>query len=541
MLCNTQSIVVDTHEGCLVGESHADLLVFKGIPYAKPPIGNRRWKPAEAIDPWQGERQDTHYSPACVQPQTHAKKDFYYFPIPQMSEDCLYLNLWAPDFQPAPSNTLKPVMVFIHGGSLVHGSATGYDGSHLARQGVVLVTINYRLNVFGYFAHPELSAESPEGASGNYGITDQLEALRWIQRNIKAFGGDPDNVTVFGHSAGGFSVPLLMATEQSAGLFHKAIAQSAVLPSLSYLSKAMANKPSAEQQGKHYIDLIGDLTLEQMRALPADQLVAPLNTMNSREQYCDVVIDNWLYTDQLLNVFERGQQRAMPFMVGCTDDESTFAISEFDLALPNNSEAYTNSVNRQYSDAAEEFLRIYPNETPQASSVCALSDAWFGWAAEKLATTVAASGSPTFLYKFEHSMPWSDQLGVGAFHGMDILLLFFGIKDYKAGEVFQDGLANWPAFNIRQTDIDMADQLMEYLTCFAKTGNPNQPHQTEWPQYTLDKPDFLIFQNGLAKQSAEVFCRGYGLFDTLIAEQKDRDEPWSYEVGLLQTMVNHRN
>lgn len=540
MLTQSSQIMISTPLGDLVGEELDRLMVFKGIPYAKPPIGCRRWKPAEPIDPWIGERAATAYSPACVQPQTHNKTDFYYFPVPQMSEDCLYLNIWAPALSDLASVKACPVMMYIHGGSLVHGSATGYDGSHLARQGVVVVTINYRLNVFGYFSHPELSEESPHSVSGNYGVTDQIEALKWINRNISAFGGDPDNVTIFGHSAGGYSVPLLMATRHTKGLFHKAIALSGILPSMSYLSKKLGSKASAEQQGINYISRLGDLTLKDMRDLPAEDLLAPLNRMTSREQYCDVVVDGWLYDDQLINIFASGKQHAIPFMVGCTSDESSFAITEYDLLLPDNANVFADEVKRKFGENACEFLTYYPKETPQKSSIGAFSDAWFVWAAERYAKNMALSGNTTYLYYFQHSMPWSDSLGVGAFHGLDILAIFWGIKDYCPNEKFLSGMKNWPDFTIRKEDIDIADLLINYLTNFAKTGSPNKDDLPIWPEYDVGRPAFLTYIDGKAISKKCEFNQAYKLFDKIISNRNISNETWSYDVGLLDSMVKNK-
>lgn len=537
MLRQYRDITITTSLGDLVGEVQDGLMVFKGIPYARPPIGSRRWKSAEPARPWSGERVATSYSPACVQPQTHKKTDFYYFPVPQMSEDCLYLNVWAPVISKRKSRQLYPVMMFIHGGSLVHGSATGYDASHLANQGVVVVTINYRLNVFGYFAHPKLSEESPYGVSGNYGITDQIEALKWIRRNIMAFGGNPNNVTIFGHSAGGFSVPLLMATGHTSGLFHKAIAQSGILPSMSYLRKNYGSKPSAEQQGLDYIARFGRLTLADMRELAADELIAPLNLMNSREQYCDVVVDGWLYEDQIINIFAAGKQQSMPFMVGCTSDESSFAISEYDLTLPDNSSDFVREVKQKFAGRASEFLGYYSKDNPKKSSVDAFSDAWFVWAAERYGRDMAAAGNATYLYYFEHSMRWSHALGVGAFHGLDILALFWGIKDYLPGQRFLAGMKNWPNFTVEKKDIDIADILIRYLANFAKTGSPNNDNLPIWPEFEIDRSAFMVFSNGMAIPKTGEFNPSFQMFDQIISERERTNESWSYDVGLLESML----
>ena len=261
-------VVVNTPQGSLVGEvlgeGAAAISTFKGIPYALPPVGVRRWKPAEPFPTWTGKRNALAFSPDCIQPSLF-DDNFFYLITPQMSEDCLYLNVWAPS---GGTNLSVPVMVWIHGGGLVDGagSNTFYDGAELARKGVIVVSINYRLGIFGYFSHPELSAESPHQVSGNYGITDQIQALKWVQKNIAAFGGNPENVTVFGQSAGALSIVHLLTSPLSKGLFHRAIAQSPYMTPLPDLRRSIFGKPSAEQHGSCFAEGLGAASLVQLRS-----------------------------------------------------------------------------------------------------------------------------------------------------------------------------------------------------------------------------------------------------------------------------------
>ncbi len=261
--------VVETPAGKLRGIVAGDLQVFKGIPFALPPVGANRWKPPVPMPSWSGVRDATEFGAACVQPKPRAGSIYADEP-PVMSEDCLFLNIWT------PKNARKaPVFVWIHGGALTSGASnlSMYEGSKLAGRGVVFVSINYRLGILGYLAHPELSVESSEGISGNYGLKDQIEALRWIQRNIAAFGGDPSKVTIAGESAGALSVMHLMTAPPARGLFAKTIAQSAYMISLPELQRARHGTPSAESIGAQLATAIGARDLAALRSMDATTLV----------------------------------------------------------------------------------------------------------------------------------------------------------------------------------------------------------------------------------------------------------------------------
>ena len=259
-----------TPQGDLIGKlapTNDTVRMFLGIPYAAPPIASARWKPPATPESWTGERMATDYGPNCMQ-EPYPKGSFFYRPVRLSSEDCLYLNVWTS----AHSDEKRPVMVWIHGGALTRGSGARatYDGSNLAQKGIVLVTINYRLGVFGYFAHPELISESPNDAAGNYGLLDQVRALEWVQDNIAAFGGDPDNVTIFGESAGSWSVNLLSASPLAKGLFHKAIGErGARLDPRMTLSEAT-------RDGSDLAAALGAASLADMRAVSAQQLLLSL-------------------------------------------------------------------------------------------------------------------------------------------------------------------------------------------------------------------------------------------------------------------------
>jgi len=272
--------VVRTPAGAIEGRAEADLNVFKGLPYAQAPVGPARWTPPRPVADWPGVRQATAFGPACMQP-TPQGQGIYSDALPGMSEDCLSLNIWTPK-----AARRAPVLVWIHGGALTAGaSGEGiYDGAALARQGVVVVTINYRLGVLGWLAHSELSRESPLGVSGNYGLLDQIEALRWVRRNIAAFGGDPANVTIAGESAGGLSVLYLMVAPPARGLFAKAIAESAYMVSTPELKQARFGARSAEASGADLAARLGAHGVADLRAMDAGKLAnaAPLIAASRR-------------------------------------------------------------------------------------------------------------------------------------------------------------------------------------------------------------------------------------------------------------------
>ena len=264
----TPRVSIDT--GVLVGSLRPDtgVAVFKAVPYARPPVGTLRWRPPEPPAPWRLERLSKDAGPACMQPAS-PPQPFYAFDEAKMSEDCLYLNVFAP-----PGAEKTPVMVWIHGGSLINGAASdeGYDGERLAARGVIVVTINYRLGVFGYFSHPELSRESAHHASGNYGTLDQIAALQWVKRNIEAFGGDPSRVTIIGQSAGALSVAHLMTSPLAAGLFQSAVAESVYLPAMPELRASRFGLEPAETTGLKFGRAHGAADLPALRGLSAEAL-----------------------------------------------------------------------------------------------------------------------------------------------------------------------------------------------------------------------------------------------------------------------------
>ncbi|RYD67199.1 MAG: carboxylesterase family protein, partial [Sphingomonadales bacterium] len=310
-----QTPVVQTPAGGVQGSEQGQVRIFKGIPFAQAPIGAMRWKPPVAMPAWDGVRKATSFGPACVQPHARAV-GIYTNPPEKMSEDCLTLNIWAPK-----AAAKLPVFVWIHGGALVGGFSHErmYDGAKMAqRGGAIVVSINYRLGILGYLAHPELSKESAAGVSGNYGLLDQIAALHWVQRNIASFGGDPGNVTIAGESAGALSVLYLLASPQARGLFHKAIAQSSYMVTTPELKQGKFGLPSAEAAGTLAMTALGATDLAGLRAMDAEKLT---DTAAGKGYGPWAAIDGKVLTRQLVDTWDRGEQAKVPVLAGFNSGE----------------------------------------------------------------------------------------------------------------------------------------------------------------------------------------------------------------------------
>ena len=395
--------IVDAPAGAVRGETVGAADVYRGVPYAQAPVNDLRWRAPQPLPRWSGVREARRFGPACMQPESP------FYDHPGMSEDCLFLNIWAPaDARDAP------VMVWIHGGSLVGGAGSDpiHDGSAFAAQGIMVVSINYRLGPLGWLAHPALSAESEQGVSGNYGLLDQIQALRWVRDNIGAFGGDPGNVTIAGESAGALSVVLLMASPDARGLFHRAIAQSPYMITMPPLRDGgYVDWPDAETIGASLAEHLNAGDLDALRAMDAGAIVAgaagtgyfPLAT-----------IDGHILPDQLVDIFDRGEQAPVPVLAGFNEGE----IRSLRFLLPpapGSAEAYTREIRARYGDLAEAFLDHYPAGMIDESMLATTRDALYGWTAERLAANQTALGAPSFLYYFDHGYPAAEEAGLRAF------------------------------------------------------------------------------------------------------------------------------
>ena len=458
--------------GVRVGQA-SDVWAFKGIPFAAPPVGERRWQPPAPVAAWDGERAADTFGPRCMQ----SSRPSLGGGIPPLSEDCLYLNVWTagtPDEQ-------RPVMVWIHGGALTAGAGSGssYDGTALARRGVVLVTINYRLGPFGYLAHPQLTSESPHAASGNYGVLDQIAALEWVRRNIARFGGDPDRVTIFGESAGAWSVQTLLATPLAKGLFHRAIgASGGVLRSYGGTPELATAETEGEQFGATLLgtDDADVVTLAAMRATSAVDVMAAAGAPEGRIRTRPVV-DGWVLPNTTRAIFEAGEQHSVPVLVGWNADEGSLAAGR----APADVAAYHAWAGETFGDDAAAFLNVYPAETAETARQAfldAYGDKNFGWEMREWARLTANVGQQAFLYHFSRVPPESD---TGVYHGAEIRYVF--------GNLYGPGARH----DYTLLDGWVSDLMASFWVAFAATGDPNTPDTPPWLAYSPLRDELLDF------------------------------------------------
>jgi len=462
--------VVRVETGALKGARSVDVVSFKNIPYAAPPVGDRRWRAPAPAAAWTDVRDASKYGNDCMQNRMSWDKTTSTQP---MSEDCLNLNVWAP-VTATPASKL-PVMVWVHGGGFVSGSGTApvMDGSTLVAHGILVVTFNYRLGRFGFFAHPALSAESPDATLGNYGFMDQIAALQWIKRNIKAFGGDPDNVTVFGQSAGGDSINNLMLAAPAKGLFQKAIVMSGGGRTVwKSLHDDGPSGPSAESIGQAFAASAGIAKGKDdaaaLRAIPAARVQGSINLLNQEAKtYTGPIIDGKLVTSSVADGFAAGRQARIPYLVGATNSELGFLPGIFLKPM-------SKPLVEKLGDDLDKVVDAYGSRDIFDLNI--VSDVTFVEPARYLAAT-ASSVQPTYLYRFSYVSEAKKKGSKGAAHATDIPYVF----------------GNLSATGDKVTDADrQAAQLIEdYWTAFAKTGVPKVTGQAAWPAYNK-KDDKLL-------------------------------------------------
>jgi len=454
-------------KGTTVG--NGAIRVFSGIPYAAPPVGNLRWRPPQPVAPWQRVKDATTPGPACTQ-----GKVFDDISFPQQSEDCLTVNVYAP-----VEATRLPVMVWIHGGGFQAGGGPEprHDGQAFARKGIVLVTMNYRLGVFGFLAHPELTRESARSASGNYGLLDQVAALRWVKDNIAAFGGDPGNVTVFGESAGSFAVSGLMASPLGKGLFHKAIGQSGAFFGATLGPGSLA---AAEQQGVAFARATGADTLAALRGKPAQEL---LDAATASKQHFSPVIDGYFLPRDVPATYAAGEQSHVPLLAGWNADEIRTAVT----LRPQKPtvQTFTEHTRQQFGVHAEAVLRAYSASTDAEaleSAAALASDMFIGYSTWKWIEMHLATGrSPVYRYSFDRQIPVpTGHTVMGApVTAKDIGARHAGEIEYVFGSLER----SLPKVPWEDVDRKLSDTMTSYWVNFARTGDPNGPALPRWSPY----------------------------------------------------------
>jgi para-nitrobenzyl esterase len=445
------------------------LTVYKGVPFAAPPLGPLRWRAPQPPAPWKGVRRASAFAPACMQTSVSMPGET----PPRVSEDCLYLNIWTPARRP---DARLPVMVWIHGGGFSSGSASMplYWGDRLAKRGVIVVTVAYRLGPLGFLAHPELSRESARGSSGDYGLMDQIAALKWVQRNIAAFGGDPARVTVLGQSAGATSVSLLMASPAAKGLFQRAVGESggAFEPVELAPDNLLAN---AEKTGQAYAASLGETSIAELRALPAAAL------FNGREEAVGhPVIGPDVLPLSPYQVFAEGRQNDVPVLIGSNEEEARALV---DLSTVK-AATYLDDIRRKWGPLPEPLLDAYPHATDEAARQARAHferDLRFGWDMWAWARLQARTGrGKVFYYHFSQSPPFpqgSVYAGWGPSHYAELWYVFDHLDQEPWG---------WTAADRR-----LADQMATYWTNFAKAGDPNGPGVPAWPDFTPRRSQVL--------------------------------------------------
>lgn len=437
---------------------------FRGIPYAVPPVGPLRWKPPQSPNAWTGVRAADHFGPRCMQLPLFGDMVFR---SDGMSEDCLYLNVWTPA---AGEGKKLPVLVYFYGGGFVggDGSEYRYDGASLARRGIVTVTVNYRLGVFGFLALPALADESPHQATGNYGLLDQVAALQWVRRNIAAFGGNPDEVTIGGESAGSMAVSALMASPLSKGLIQRAIGESgAVFGNLAPRPRALA-----EQQGEAFEKHVGARSLARLRAMPAGVLLAACADKGVPDFV--PVIDGWFLPRSPAAIYEAGDQAHVPLLVGSNSQEGVY--TDLLKQQPPTPANYRAALEQKFGMHAADLLKLYPghDETEvQASGTALTGDQFIAFAAWRWMYLQRKTGrAPVYYYYFTKARPAARDGSAGPDPGA----VHSGEIEYALGNLATNRVYAWTG------DDDKVSATMEgYFANFIKTGDPNGAGLPHWP------------------------------------------------------------
>jgi para-nitrobenzyl esterase len=458
--------MVQVDSGRLSGihDAAAGLDEFRGIPYAAPPVGALRWKPPQPVTPWTGVRRADHFGPRCMQRPLFGDMMFRSDGI---SEDCLYLNVWTPAHR---DGTNLPVLVYFYGGGFVagDGSELRYDGASLARRGIVTVTVNYRLDVFGFLALPALADESPHHATGNYGLLDQVAALRWVHRNIAAFGGDPRQVTIGGESAGSMAVSALMASPLSKGLMQRAIGESgAVLGNLKPKPRALA-----ERQGEAFRRHVDAHSLAQLRAMPAARLIAACGDPGVPE--FGPTIDGWFLPRSPEAIYEAGEQAHIPLLVGSNSGEGSYTALLKDA--PPTPANYRAAVEQMFGKRAGEVLKLYPGRSAaevKASGSALAGDRFIAFSTWRWMHFQRQTGeAPVYYYLFDKARPAKRDGSAGP----DYAAVHSGEIEYALGNLATNRVYAWTA-----ADRKVSATMEGYFANFIKTGNPNGAGLPHWP------------------------------------------------------------
>ncbi|MHA6247148.1 carboxylesterase/lipase family protein [Pontibacter sp. CAU 1760] len=463
--------VVKTTAGMVEGARNqaGDVVSFKGIPFAAPPVGALRWKAPQPVKPWAGVRKTVAFGPSPMQPEPAPFSMWsaeFLIPKEPISEDCLYLNVWT-GAQSAKEK--RPVLVWIYGGGFNSGGSAVpiYDGEAMAKKGIVFVSLNYRVGPFGFFAHPALTEESGRNASGNYGLMDQLEGLQWVKENVAAFGGDPNNITIAGQSAGSMSVNALVASPLAKGLFHRAIGQSGA-----NFTRGSATLQQAEADGEKLAQSLHAASLEELRAVPAKELLQKAQGMRGP------IVDGYVLPNSIAAIFKAGEQNRVDLLTGWNEDEGL-------LFSPIQSAGdFRKQLAEQYGADAKTFLSFYPASTDAEAAASQLNlsrDMLFGVQNYTWANVQSERGkNRVYVYRFTRDVPATGEyVKYGAFHTGEVPYAYDNLN-------FVD--RPW-----EPVDHALAKTMSAYWVNFIRTGDPNGKELPQWPVYHTGKRQIMTF------------------------------------------------
>lgn len=451
-----------------------EVYVFKGIPFAAAPIGDLRWKAPAPVQPWEGVKECDAFGASAMQPSPepiYVWSEEFLIPKEPIDEDCLFLNVWT---GAKKANEHRPVVVWIHGGGFTTGSGSVpiYDGEAMARKGVVFVSINYRLGIFGFFSHPELTRESSVNASGNYGLMDQIAALKWVKNNIAAFGGDPKNITIAGQSAGSASVVFLVASPLAKELFQKAIAQSGA----GLLSrtpgpekKALLNLEQAEHTGVKVANEIQAASIAQLRSMPASDLLREVRF------HAHPIVDGYVLPESAMKIYQEHMENNISLLTGWNEDDGV-VFGGFVKA-----DEFEERVFKEWGASAKELLSFYPatnDATAKISQKKLQRDIAFGAQNYTLANLVSSQGKNVYVYRFARKVPFGQYEDFGAFHTGEVPYAYNNLE-------FVDR-------PFEPVDYQLAEVMSSYWVNFIKSGNPNADGLPEWPKYNLNSREIMV-------------------------------------------------
>jgi para-nitrobenzyl esterase len=455
-------------EGAL--NSDSSVRIFRSIPFAAPPVGDLRWRPPQPVQPWTGVRKAVDFGPRCVQGRVFSD---IVFRDQEMSEDCLSLTVWAP----ARSQSAKvPVYVWFYGGGFAAGAGdeARYDGESFAKRGIVVVNVNYRLGIFGFFAHPELTKESPHHASGNYGLLDQVAGLQWVRRNIAAFGGDPHTVTIGGESAGSLSVCALMASPLSRDLFQQAIGESGAFFGM-VGGRGTPTLAEAEKEGAEFAESSGTKNLAALRNMSSDDLLREESKKNNGFGFWPIV-DGYFLPSDVATIYAQGMQGQVPLLAGWNADEVRMNVLM--AKQKPDAKSFTEQLRKEFGDKADTALKVYGASTDEEASPSAgdlASDQFIVYGTWKWIEEQAATGKPVYRYQFDRTVPIPEAdkgtglKSFGAAHAAELEYVFTMLDSKKA---------DW-----QPDDYQVAKTMNAYWANFIKTGDPNGSSLAKWPQF----------------------------------------------------------